>query len=105
MGRIPTIPESRGVGTWVGKFTPVARARKAETMPPKPNKEFPLCPHPAGAWAKKLHGKSHTLGVGAASEAARWSDWTATAGRPYCKSTRLRSITFKRAARSSAWRD
>jgi integrase len=38
------------------------RPRKAANRPKKPYPEFPLTPHPSGAWQKKIHCKIHYFG-------------------------------------------
>ena len=43
-----------------GNSTRKRRSRKAAThRPPKPYADFPLTPHPSGAWQKKILGKIH----------------------------------------------
>ncbi len=47
----------------MGNSTRKKRSRKAAAdRPPKPYKEFPLGPHPGGAWQKKVNGKIHYFG-------------------------------------------
>src|SRR5262245_7587513 len=43
--------------------TSTRKRRKARNgRPPKPRKDFPLYPHPAGYWARKINGKLRYFG-------------------------------------------
>ena len=41
---------------------PLPSDKPARVRPSKPYPEFPLTPHPAGYWCKKIRGKVHYFG-------------------------------------------
>jgi integrase len=43
---------------------------KGAVRPAKPRADFPLTPHPAGQWVKRIHGKLYSFGAWADPEAA-----------------------------------
>src|SRR5947209_14690307 len=58
-------PWLRSVAMSKGNSTPTPAAGKPQ-RPSKPYPEYPLTPHPAGQWCKKIRGKIHYFGP--------WSD-------------------------------